>query len=129
MKMKQTYAIVLTSCMLVLGASCTNDDFNVNDQSAGRPITLKAAQAEAKTRVGHSDTEPGATDGIIDVRWKSGDAFALYASSTPETFTTDDRILGIASASVTRIRYRLRPKLHIPEKASLDVEIRRIMKG
>ena len=90
MKMKQTYAIALTSCMLVLGASCTNDDFNVNDQSAGRPITLKAAQAEAKTRVGHSGTEPGATDGIIDVRWKSGDAFALYASSTPETFTTDD---------------------------------------
>lgn len=90
MKMKQTYAIVLTSCMFVLGASCTNDDFNVNDQSAGRSITLKAAQAEAKTRVGHSDTEPGATDGIIDVRWKSGDAFALYASSTPETFTTDN---------------------------------------
>lgn len=45
--------------------------------------------------------------------------------------TTEEiaRILGIASASVTRIRYRLRPKLHIPEKASLDAEIRRIMKG
>ena len=38
------------------------------------------------------------------------------------------RILGIASASVTRIRYRLRPKLNIPEKASLDAEIKRIMK-
>lgn len=38
------------------------------------------------------------------------------------------RILGIASASVTRIRYRLRPKLNIPEKASLDTEIKRIMK-
>jgi len=39
------------------------------------------------------------------------------------------RILGIAPASVTRIRYRLRPKLNIPEKASLDEEIRRIMRG
>mgnify|MGYP000011245694 CR=1 FL=1 len=45
--------------------------------------------------------------------------------------TTEEiaRILGIASTSVTRIRYRLRPKLTIPEKASLDAEIRRIMKG
>ena len=38
------------------------------------------------------------------------------------------RILGIASASVTRIRYRLRPKFNLPERASLDAEIRRIMK-
>lgn len=90
MKMKQTYAIALTTCMLVLGVSCTNDDFNVNDQSAGKTITLKVAQAEINTRVGHSDTEPEATDGIIDVKWKSGDAFALYGSSTPETFTTTD---------------------------------------
>ena len=64
MKMKQTYAIALTTCMLVLGVSCTNDDFNVNDQSAGKTITLKVAQAEINTRVGHSDTEPEATDGI-----------------------------------------------------------------
>lgn len=90
MKMKQTYAIALTTCMLVLGVSCTNDDFNVNDRSAGKTITLKVAQAEINTRVGHSDTEPEATDGIIDVKWKSGDAFALYGSSTPETFTTTD---------------------------------------
>lgn len=88
--MKQTYAIALTACMLVLGVSCTNDDFNANDQSGGRTITLKAAQAEINTRVGHSDTEPEATDGTIDVKWKSGDAFALYGSSTPENFTTDD---------------------------------------
>lgn len=88
--MKQTYAIAFTACMLVLGVSCTNDDFNANDQSGGRTITLKAAQAETKTRVGHSDTEPEATDGTIDVKWKSGDAFALYGSSTPETFTTTD---------------------------------------
>ena len=88
--MKQTYAIALTTCMLVLGVSCTNDDFNVNDQSAGKTITLKVAQVEINTRVGHSDTEPEATDGIIDVKWKSGDAFALYGSSTPETFTTTD---------------------------------------
>lgn len=90
MKMKQTYAIALTTCMLILGVSCTNDDFNVNDRSAGKTITLKVAQAEINTRVGHSDTEPEATDGIIDVKWKSGDAFALYGSSTPETFTTTD---------------------------------------
>lgn len=90
MKMKQTYAIAFTTCMLVLGVSCTNDDFNVNDRSAGKTITLKVAQAEINTRVGHSDTEPEATDGIIDVKWKSGDAFALYGSSTPETFTTTD---------------------------------------
>lgn len=90
MKMKQTYAIALTTCMLVLGVSCTNDDFNVNDRSAGKTITLKVAQAEINTRVEHSDTEPEATDGIIDVKWKSGDAFALYGSSTPETFTTTD---------------------------------------
>lgn len=88
--MKQTYAIALTACMLVLGVSCTNDDFNANDQSGGRTITLKAAQAETKTRVGVSDTDPEATDGTIDVKWKSGDAFALYGSSTPETFTTTD---------------------------------------
>lgn len=45
--------------------------------------------------------------------------------------TTDEiaRILGIASASVTRIRYRLRPKLNLPEKASLDMEIKKIMKA
>ncbi|WP_239063747.1 hypothetical protein [Bacteroides sp. 51] len=39
------------------------------------------------------------------------------------------RILGIAPASVSRIRYRLRPKLNLPEKASLDVEIKKIMRG
>jgi len=45
--------------------------------------------------------------------------------------TTEEiaRILGIAPTSVTRIRYRLRPKLNIAERASLDVEIKRIMKG
>lgn len=45
--------------------------------------------------------------------------------------TTEEiaRILGIAPTSVTRIRYRLRPKLKIPEKAPLDAEIKRIMKG
>ena len=39
------------------------------------------------------------------------------------------RILGIATSSVARIRYRLRPKLNLPEKASLDEEIKKIMKG
>lgn len=45
--------------------------------------------------------------------------------------TTEDiaRILGIATTSVVRIRYRLRPKLNLPEKASLDAGIRRIMRG
>ena len=39
------------------------------------------------------------------------------------------RILGIAITSVFRIRYRLRPKLNLPEKATLDVEIKKIMNG
>ncbi len=39
------------------------------------------------------------------------------------------RILGIAPTSVTRIRYRLRPKMNLKDKNGLEAEIKRVMKG
>lgn len=46
-----------------------------------------------------------------------------------QTTTEIARILGIAPASVSRIRYRLKPKLNLPENASLNIEIKTIMQG
>ncbi len=50
----------------------------------------------------------------------------IFLNQTTEEIA---RILGIATASVFRIRYRLRPKLNLPEKAALDMEIKKIMNG
>lgn len=50
----------------------------------------------------------------------------IYLNQSTEDIA---RILGIAPASVTRIRYRLRPKMNLKDKTQLDTAIRRVMKG